>query len=69
MGKISHVYKILIGKLNGREHFGDLNVEWRMMLKMDLKKTGCDTVDCIHVPQDRGQWWASVNMVINLQVS
>jgi hypothetical protein len=35
---------------------------------MDLRETGWEFVDWIHVVQDRGQWWALENTVINLLV-
>jgi hypothetical protein len=35
---------------------------------MDLKEIGSEGVDLIHLVQDRDQWWALVNMVMNLQV-
>jgi hypothetical protein len=34
---------------------------------MDLKAILYDGVDWIHLPQDRNQWWALLNMVVNLQ--
>jgi hypothetical protein len=35
---------------------------------MDLRETGWDSKDWINVVQDRDQWRALVNMVMNLQV-
>jgi hypothetical protein len=35
---------------------------------MDLKEIGLENVDWIHVAQDRDQWWAVVNTVMNLQI-
>jgi hypothetical protein len=35
---------------------------------MDLREIGCDGIDWIDLAQDRDQWRALVNMVINLQV-
>jgi hypothetical protein len=34
-------------------------------IKMDLNEIGCDNMDRIDVPQDRDQWRALVNRVIN----
>jgi hypothetical protein len=31
---------------------------------MDFKETGWDGMDCIHLAQDRDQWWTLVNMAI-----
>jgi hypothetical protein len=35
---------------------------------MDLREIGWDGVDCIDVTQDRDQWRALVNTVLNLRV-
>jgi hypothetical protein len=37
-------------------------------IKMDLKEIGCDSMDWIDLAQDRDQWRALFNMVMNLQV-
>jgi hypothetical protein len=36
-------------------------------IKMDLRKIGWDGMDWIHLAQDRDQWRALVNMVMNLR--
>jgi hypothetical protein len=38
-------------------------------IKMDLREIRFGDMDWIYVAQDRGQWWALVNIVMNLQVS
>jgi hypothetical protein len=38
------------------------------IIKMDLRETGWDDVDWIDMAQDRDQWRALVNMVLNLRV-
>jgi hypothetical protein len=35
---------------------------------MDLKEIGWESVDWIHVCEDKEQWWALVNPVMNLEV-
>jgi hypothetical protein len=35
---------------------------------MDLRETGWDGVDCVDVAQDRDQWRAIVNTIMNLRV-
>jgi hypothetical protein len=61
-----NAYTNLVGKpegkrlLAGHRHRCDDNIE------MDLRETGWDGIDWIHLSQDRGQWRALVNMVVNL---
>jgi hypothetical protein len=35
---------------------------------MVMREIGCDGMDCIHLAQDRDQWKAPVNTVMNLRV-
>jgi hypothetical protein len=37
-------------------------------IKMDLRETGCSGMDWIDVAQDRDQWRAPVNRVMNLPI-
>jgi transposase len=41
---------------------------WVDNIKMDLREIGCDAVDWIDMAQDRDQWRALVNTVLNLRV-
>jgi len=34
---------------------------------IDLRETRWECVDWIHVDQDRDQWWAVVNAVMNIR--
>jgi hypothetical protein len=36
---------------------------------MDLREIGWEVVDWMHLAQNRDQWWALVNKVMNLGVS
>jgi hypothetical protein len=42
---------------------------WEDNIKMDLRKTGIDVANWIQLAQDRIQWWAFMNTVMNLRVS
>jgi hypothetical protein len=37
-------------------------------IKIDLREIGWDGMDCIDLAQDRGQWRAIVNTVMNLRL-
>lgn len=45
----------------------DLGIDWGN-IKMVLKEIEWESVDLIHLAEDRGQWWAFVNTVVNLWV-
>jgi hypothetical protein len=59
-------YKVLIGKPEGRGHMGDLDIDGRAVLRADFKGVICGLYS---LAQNRHQWWAVVNVVINYQVS
>jgi hypothetical protein len=61
-------YRILVGKPEGKRPLGRPRREWVNNIKMDLREIGCDGVDCIGLAQDRDQWKALVNMVMNFRV-
>jgi hypothetical protein len=41
---------------------------WEDNIKLNLRMIGIDGVNWIQLAQDRVQWWAFVNTVMNLQV-
>jgi hypothetical protein len=52
-----------------RDHWEDQDVGGWTILNWILREIGWDGVDWIELAQDRGQWRALVNTVINLRVS
>jgi hypothetical protein len=67
MGGIKNAYKILVGKPEGKRPTGRPRLRWQDII-MDLKETGWECVDWIHLAQDRDKWRAVVNTVMNLRV-
>jgi hypothetical protein len=57
----------LVGKLEGRRPLEKkkkkLVVNVRINMKVDLKETGCKSMDYIDLVQVRDNWWAVVNAV------
>jgi hypothetical protein len=53
--------------LKKRDPLEDLGIHGAN-IRMELTEIGWEGVDWIHLSQDRDQWWALVNMVMNLQV-
>ena len=62
------VYRVLVGKPEGKRPLRRLRCRWEDNIKMDLQEVGCWGVDWIRLAQDRGRWQALVNAVMNLQV-
>jgi hypothetical protein len=68
MGEKRNAYRILVGKPEGKRKLGRPRRMWVDNVKMDLRETGGDGVDWIDMAQDRDQWRALVNTVLNLRV-
>jgi hypothetical protein len=68
MGETRNAYRILVEKLEGKRPLGRPRRRWVDNIKMDLIEIGWDGVDWIDLAQDRNQWRALVNTVMNLQV-
>ena len=68
MGERRGVYKVLVGKPEGKRPLGRPRSRWEDNIKMDLQEVGCGGVDWIELAQDRDRWWTLVNAVMNLRV-
>jgi hypothetical protein len=68
MGDKRKAYRILVGKPEGKRPLGTPRCRWVNNSKMDLGDIGWDGLDWIHLDQDRDQWRALVNIVMNLRV-
>jgi hypothetical protein len=66
MGRACSPYRILVGKPEGKRPLGRPRRKWVVNVKMDLREIGWDGVDWIGLAQDRDQWRALVNTVMNL---
>jgi len=68
MGEGRGVYRILMGKPEGKRPLGRPRRRWKENIKMDLEEVGCGCMDWIELAQDRDRWRALVNAVMNLRV-
>jgi hypothetical protein len=69
MGEVRGVYRILAGKSEGKKPLEGPRRRWEDNIKLDLREIGIDGANWIHLAQDRIQWWAFVDTVMNLRVS
>ena len=67
-GERRGIYRVLVGKPEGKRPLGRPRHRWEENIVMDLQEVGCGGMDWIEVAQDRDRWWALVNMVMNLWV-
>jgi hypothetical protein len=63
-----NVYRLLVGKPEGRRPLGGPRRRWIVNIKKDLLEIGVSVVDWIGLAQDRYSWRALVNSVMNLRV-
>jgi hypothetical protein len=68
MAEIRNAYKILFRTADGKRPFGRHRGRWEDNIRMDLREIGYEDLGWIRVGQDRDQWWAVVNTVMNFRV-
>jgi hypothetical protein len=68
MGEGRAVYRVLVGRPEGKRPLGRPTRRWEDNIKMDLREIGIDGENWIQLAQNRVQWWAFVNTVMNLRV-
>ena len=68
VGERRGVYRVLMGKPEGRRPLGRPRRRWEDNIEMDVLEVVCEGVDWIELPQDRDRWRALVNAVMNLRV-
>jgi hypothetical protein len=62
------VYRVLVGRPEGKRPLGRSRHRWEDNIKLDLRKMGIDGVNWIQLAQDRVQWRAFVDTAMNLRI-
>jgi hypothetical protein len=68
MGEKRNVYRLLIGKPEGKRPLGRQIRRWMDNIKMDLLEIGLSVVDSIGLAHGRYRWRALVNTVMNIRI-
>jgi hypothetical protein len=68
MGEERGVYRVLVGKHEGKRPLERPRRRWENNIRMDLQKVGCEGMDWIGLAQDRDRWRTIVDAVNNLRV-
>jgi hypothetical protein len=67
-GEMRNAYNILVEKPERKRPIRRPRHRWQNNIGMDLREIGWEGVEWMHMAQDRHQWWALVNTVMNLWV-
>jgi hypothetical protein len=68
MGEKRNVYRLVVGKPEGKKPLGRPRCRWMDNIKMDLLERGLNVADWTGLAQDRYRWRALVKSVMNLRV-
>jgi len=68
MGESRGVYRILVGKPEGKRQLGGPRRRWEDTIKMYLQEVGCGGMVWIDLTRDKDRWRALVKAVMNLRV-
>jgi len=68
MGEERGMYRVLVGKLEGKRPLGRPKRRWVDNIRMDLQEVGCGYTDWIGLAQSRDRWRTLVSVVMNLRV-
>jgi hypothetical protein len=62
------IYRVLVGRSEGKRPLGRPRHRREVNIKLDLREIGIDGANSVRLAQDRVQWRAFVNTVMNLRV-
>ena len=68
VGEERGVYRVLLGKPEGKRPLGRPRHRWVDNIRMDLQEVVCGYMDWIGLAKDRDRWRTLVSAVMNLRV-
>ena len=68
MGERRAIYRVWVGKPEGKRPLGRPRHGWEDNIKVDLQEVGCGSMDWVELAQDRDRWQALVNALMNFWV-
>jgi hypothetical protein len=68
IGEGRGVYRVMVGRPEGKRPLGRPKRRWEDNIKMDLREIRIDGANWIQLAKDRVQWWAFVNTLMNRRV-
>jgi hypothetical protein len=69
MGEKRNAYMASVGNRERKKPLGRPRRRWEYIIRIDLREIGWGGIGWIHLAQDRDQWRALMNTVMNLRVS
>jgi len=68
MGERRGVYRVSVGKSEGKRPLGRPRRRWEGNIKINLQEVGCGGMDWIELAQDRDRWRELLNVLMNLRL-
>ena len=68
MGERRSIYRVLVGKPEGKRQLRRIRHRWEDNIKIDLQEVECGGMNWVELAQDRDRWRALVTAVMNLWV-
>jgi len=68
MGQRRGIYKVLVGKREGKRQLRRARRRWEDNIKMDYQEVGWEGMDWIELAQDRDRWRTLVSGVMNFRI-
>jgi len=62
------VYRVLVGKPDGKRPLGRTRRRWEDNVKMYLREVVCGSMDWVELAQDRYKWQALMNAVMKFRI-